>query len=158
MEDSPKGPNHKKTDGLAGGKGVLVTQDRAEAASAVAAYLSGDAFGDAVVGQVLDMHVAAAEGPTDDLPARTGSCRIEVNGVCDAGIGFQANCIAARWRVDDHFAEQSAVAALDQPSRSPWIVNAHLEHFGRPELVLGDRGQDMVQLHVTEATTTAQVT
>lgn len=36
-----------KTDGLAAGKGVLVTTDRAEAVDAVRSYLSGDAFGDA---------------------------------------------------------------------------------------------------------------
>ena len=36
-----------KTDGLAAGKGVLVTEDRAEAVDAVRSYLSGDAFGDA---------------------------------------------------------------------------------------------------------------
>ena len=36
-----------KTDGLAGGKGVLVTEDRVEATDAVKSYLAGDAFGDA---------------------------------------------------------------------------------------------------------------
>src|SRR5690606_18550014 len=36
-----------KTDGLAAGKGVLVTPERAEAVDAVRAYLSGAAFGDA---------------------------------------------------------------------------------------------------------------
>ena len=36
-----------KTDGLAEGKGVLVTESRADAHDAVRAYLSGDAFGDA---------------------------------------------------------------------------------------------------------------
>lgn len=36
-----------KTDGLAAGKGVLVTHDLAEAQDAVRNYLSGDAFGDA---------------------------------------------------------------------------------------------------------------
>ncbi|MBT3746915.1 MAG: phosphoribosylamine--glycine ligase, partial [Actinobacteria bacterium] len=36
-----------KTDGLAAGKGVLVTTDRAEAAEAIVDYLSGDAFGTA---------------------------------------------------------------------------------------------------------------
>ncbi len=36
-----------KTDGLAAGKGVVVTTDRNEAREAVRAYLSGDAFGDA---------------------------------------------------------------------------------------------------------------
>ena len=36
-----------KTDGLASGKGVMVTTDRAEAIDAVRAYLSGEAFGDA---------------------------------------------------------------------------------------------------------------
>jgi phosphoribosylamine---glycine ligase len=34
-----------KTDGLAAGKGVVVTTDRAEARDAVRAYLSGEAFG-----------------------------------------------------------------------------------------------------------------
>ena len=36
-----------KTDGLAAGKGVVVTEERAEAVDAVRSYLSGDAFGDA---------------------------------------------------------------------------------------------------------------
>jgi phosphoribosylamine--glycine ligase len=36
-----------KTDGLAAGKGVLVTESLAEARAAVASYLSGEAFGDA---------------------------------------------------------------------------------------------------------------
>ncbi len=36
-----------KTDGLAAGKGVVVTTDRTEAVDAVRAYLSGEAFGDA---------------------------------------------------------------------------------------------------------------
>jgi phosphoribosylamine--glycine ligase len=36
-----------KTDGLAAGKGVVVTNDRAEAEAAVRSYLSGEAFGDA---------------------------------------------------------------------------------------------------------------
>jgi len=36
-----------KTDGLAGGKGVIVTESIAEARDAVCAYLSGAAFGDA---------------------------------------------------------------------------------------------------------------
>ena len=36
-----------KTDGLAAGKGVVVTTDRNEAREAVRAYLSGDAFGEA---------------------------------------------------------------------------------------------------------------
>ncbi len=36
-----------KTDGLAAGKGVVVTTDRAEAVDAVRSYLSGNAFGDA---------------------------------------------------------------------------------------------------------------
>jgi phosphoribosylamine--glycine ligase len=41
------GPWVVKTDGLAAGKGVLVSYDRAEAAADVAAKLSGSAFGDA---------------------------------------------------------------------------------------------------------------
>ncbi len=36
-----------KTDGLAAGKGVVVTESLADARDAVRAYLSGEAFGDA---------------------------------------------------------------------------------------------------------------
>jgi phosphoribosylamine--glycine ligase len=45
--DSLDGLYVVKTDGLAAGKGVLVTSDLAEARSAVTDYLSGEAFGDA---------------------------------------------------------------------------------------------------------------
>ena len=41
------GPWVVKTDGLAAGKGVLVTDSRAEAEADIDAKLSGDAFGDA---------------------------------------------------------------------------------------------------------------
>ena len=44
---SLSGPYVVKTDGLAAGKGVVVTESLAEARDAVCAYLSGDAFGDA---------------------------------------------------------------------------------------------------------------
>ena len=44
---SLSGPYVVKTDGLAAGKGVLVTESRDDARDAVRAYLSGDAFGDA---------------------------------------------------------------------------------------------------------------
>lgn len=43
--DSMSAPFVIKTDGLAAGKGVLVTDDRAEAEAAVHEYLSGNAFG-----------------------------------------------------------------------------------------------------------------
>ena len=43
-----------KTDGLAAGKGVLVTDDRAEADAGVDAYLSGEAFGDAGTTLVIE--------------------------------------------------------------------------------------------------------
>jgi len=46
LRDLP-GPWVVKTDGLAAGKGVLVTEDRAEADADVAAKLSGERFGDA---------------------------------------------------------------------------------------------------------------
>jgi phosphoribosylamine--glycine ligase len=45
--DSLPGPYVVKTDGLAAGKGVVVTDSRADAGAAVRAYLSGEAFGDA---------------------------------------------------------------------------------------------------------------
>jgi phosphoribosylamine--glycine ligase len=45
--DTMPGPYVVKTDGLAAGKGVIVTGSVAEARDAVRAYLSGEAFGDA---------------------------------------------------------------------------------------------------------------
>ena len=45
--DGRAGPYVVKTDGLAAGKGVIVTESLAEARDAVRAYLSGEAFGDA---------------------------------------------------------------------------------------------------------------
>jgi phosphoribosylamine---glycine ligase len=45
--DALAGPYVVKTDGLAAGKGVIVTGSIAEARDAVRSYLSGDAFGDA---------------------------------------------------------------------------------------------------------------
>ena len=45
--DSLTPPYVVKTDGLAEGKGVLVTESHADARAAVRAYLSGEAFGDA---------------------------------------------------------------------------------------------------------------
>ena len=50
-----------KTDGLAAGKGVLVTGDREEADAAVAAYLSGDAFGDAGRRVVIEQGLTGPE-------------------------------------------------------------------------------------------------
>jgi phosphoribosylamine--glycine ligase len=50
-----------KTDGLAAGKGVLVTGDREEADGAVAAYLSGDAFGDAGRRVVIEQGLTGPE-------------------------------------------------------------------------------------------------
>jgi phosphoribosylamine--glycine ligase len=45
--DGMGGPYVVKTDGLAAGKGVIVTESLADARDAVRAYLSGEAFGDA---------------------------------------------------------------------------------------------------------------
>jgi phosphoribosylamine--glycine ligase len=50
-----------KTDGLAAGKGVVVTTDRAEAVDAVRSYLSGDAFGDAGRTLVIEEGLAGPE-------------------------------------------------------------------------------------------------
>jgi phosphoribosylamine--glycine ligase len=50
-----------KTDGLAAGKGVVVTTDRAEARDAVRAYLSGEAFGDAGRTVVIEEGLSGAE-------------------------------------------------------------------------------------------------
>ena len=45
--ESSRAPYVVKTDGLAAGKGVVVTESLADARDAVRAYLSGEAFGDA---------------------------------------------------------------------------------------------------------------
>lgn len=55
------GPWVVKTDGLAAGKGVLVTEDRAEAEADVVAKLSGRAFGDAGRTVVVEAGLAGRE-------------------------------------------------------------------------------------------------
>jgi phosphoribosylamine--glycine ligase len=55
------GPWVVKTDGLAAGKGVLVTPDRAEAEADVKAKLSGAAFGDAGRTVVIEEHLEGTE-------------------------------------------------------------------------------------------------
>lgn len=50
-----------KTDGLAAGKGVLVTDDRSEAADAIRQYLSGDAFGAAGTTVVIEEGLTGPE-------------------------------------------------------------------------------------------------
>ena len=80
--DSLSAPYVLKTDGLAAGKGVLVTESLAEARDGVAEYLSGAAFGDAgrtlvieegLVGPelsvlaVCDGHRAVALAPAQDF-------------------------------------------------------------------------------------------
>jgi phosphoribosylamine--glycine ligase len=55
------GPYVVKTDGLAAGKGVLVTEDRAEAEADVRAKLSGAAFGDAGTTVVIEEAMTGPE-------------------------------------------------------------------------------------------------
>jgi len=55
------GPWVVKTDGLAAGKGVLVTDSRAEAEADVAAKLSGDAFGSAGLQVVIEEGLVGPE-------------------------------------------------------------------------------------------------
>ncbi|MFT7475664.1 MAG: phosphoribosylamine--glycine ligase [Verrucomicrobiales bacterium] len=50
-----------KTDGLAAGKGVVVTNDRREAEAAVGSYLSGDAFGAAGATVVIEEGMTGPE-------------------------------------------------------------------------------------------------
>jgi phosphoribosylamine--glycine ligase len=65
-----------KTDGLAGGKGVTVTESLEEAREAVKQYLSGDAFGDAGKTCVIEEGLTGPE--------------ISVFAICD---GKEATCI-----------------------------------------------------------------
>jgi phosphoribosylamine--glycine ligase len=55
------GPWVVKTDGLASGKGVLVTDDRAEAEADIVAKLAGEAFGDAGRRVVVEEGLVGAE-------------------------------------------------------------------------------------------------
>jgi phosphoribosylamine--glycine ligase len=50
-----------KTDGLAAGKGVLVSEDRSEAEAAIREYLSGDAFGAAGLTVVIEEGLTGPE-------------------------------------------------------------------------------------------------
>lgn len=59
--DSLPGPFVIKTDGLAAGKGVLVTEDRQAAHGAIDDYLSGTAFGDAGRRLVIEEHLTGPE-------------------------------------------------------------------------------------------------
>jgi len=59
--DSLPGAYVVKTDGLAGGKGVIVTESIADARDAVRAYLSGAAFGDAGRTCVIEEGLAGPE-------------------------------------------------------------------------------------------------
>ena len=59
--DAMPGPFVIKTDGLAAGKGVLVTEDRASAHNAVDEYLSGAAFGEAGRRLVIEEFLDGAE-------------------------------------------------------------------------------------------------
>lgn len=59
--DSMPGPYVVKTDGLAAGKGVVVTESYDDARSAVIAYLSGAAFGAAGQRLVIEEYLAGPE-------------------------------------------------------------------------------------------------
>ncbi len=59
--DTMTAPFVIKTDGLAAGKGVLVTNDRDEAEAAVYDYLSGEAFGDAGATVVIEEGLTGPE-------------------------------------------------------------------------------------------------
>ena len=75
-----------KTDGLAAGKGVVVTESLAEARDAVRAYLSGEAFGDA--GRTLVIEEGLA-GP-GALAARRVQRRPRRGAAARARAGLQA--------------------------------------------------------------------
>lgn len=61
LESMRPGPFVVKTDGLAAGKGVIVTESFDEARDAVIAYLSGAAFGAAGQRLVIEEHLAGPE-------------------------------------------------------------------------------------------------
>jgi len=73
--DALNGPYVVKTDGLAAGKGVVVTESITDARDAVRAYLSGEAFGDGGLDAAL-AYLDALNGPyvvkTDGLAAGKG--------------------------------------------------------------------------------------
>ena len=76
--DSMHAPYVVKTDGLAGGKGVVVTESLTEAREAVRNYLSGQAFGEAGRTCVIEEHLT---GPELSVFALCDGSRAEVIGV-----------------------------------------------------------------------------
>ena len=80
-----------KTDGLAAGKGVLVTESLAEADDAVRSYLSGEAFGDAGRTVVIE---EGLRGPELSLLVRVQR-RSRRGGAARAGAGLQARSATA---------------------------------------------------------------
>lgn len=121
-----------KTDGLAAGKGVLVTSDRAEASDAVAGYLSGDRFGSAGRTVVIEEGMT---GPELSLLA-----------VCD---GARAVALAPaqdfkRIFDDDGGPNTGGMGAYSPvPSVDDDLVARILDRFVSPTLaLLRDRGID----------------
>ena len=106
--DTMRPPYVVKTDGLAAGKGVLVTSSLEEARSAVGDYLSGEAFGDAGRTVVIEEGLTGPE--------------ISVLAVCDG-------TRALPWRR----LRTSSASARATPGRTPagWVPTRRSRSPGR---------------------------
>ena len=100
-----------KTDGLAAGKGVVVTESLADARDAVRAYLSGEAFGDA--GRTLVIE----EGLTGPELSLLVVCNGDPDGAvaARAGAGLQAH--RRRRRRPEHRRHGRVLAGADRGAR-----------------------------------------
>ncbi|MGH9123400.1 MAG: phosphoribosylamine--glycine ligase [Acidimicrobiales bacterium] len=132
LRSLPGGPFVVKTDGLAAGKGVLVTESFAEAADDVRAKLSGAAFGDAGRRVVLE------EGLTGD--------ELSVMALCD---GSDAVPLAAaqdfkRLAEGDHGPNTGGMGSFSPvPGAGSDLVGAVMDRAVLPTLAaLADRGID----------------
>ena len=111
-----------KTDGLAAGKGVVVTDDLAAAKAAVADYLSGDAFGDAGTTLVVEEGMTGPE--------------VSVFAVCDGKRAVLMQPAQDFKRIDDGDAgpNTGGMGAFSPYPAGPELLAEVAERFIQPTL------------------------
>ncbi len=153
-----------KTDGLAAGKGVVVTTDRREAVDAVERYLSGEAFGDAgrtcVIEEgltgpelsllaVCDGRSAVALSPAQDFK-RVGDGDVGPN---TGGMGAYSPVPFASHELVDQVMDESVAPTLDA------LRNEGVDYRGvlYAGLMLTPTGPKMLEYNVRFGDPEAQV-
>jgi phosphoribosylamine--glycine ligase len=123
--DAMSGRYVVKTDGLAAGKGVIVTESRAEARDAVRAYLSGEAFGDA--------------GRTCVIEEALGGPEVSLFVLCDGHDALPIALAQDHKRVFDgdvgpNTGGMGAYSPVPPPVAPPDLVDEMMEKAVRPTL------------------------